>query len=61
VVIELAPYPDIRIKGIHENALGEEQDSLFRGAFLNLDGKVLTHLKFMRKFSEAQRSFVEFF
>ncbi len=52
--IYLSPFHDIRLKGTQISLKDDEiQDSLVESAFINLDGLVLTNIKFIRKFSVA--------
>ena len=52
--IYLSPFHDIRLRGTQISLKDDEvQDALIDSAFINLDGLVLTNLKFIRKFSVA--------
>lgn len=59
--IRLSPYPDIRLRGKHISSDDKVYETMILGALINLDGRVLTNLKFMRQFKIAQRSFAKFF
>ena len=58
-IVQLVPFPSIKIQGeqIGQASLNGEETSKFgnqiEGIFLNLDGLVLTNLKFIRN---AQKS-----
>ena len=52
--IYLSPFHHIRLRGTQISLKDDEiQDSLIESAFINLDGLVLTNIKFIRKFSVA--------